>query len=125
MSRSSISRLFLAGVSALAVGLVLGDVSMKAAVASGAYEVVGIDVVGLAVTPPGFLAVALAATAAGAILAGALAGVVAWAAALANARAASSRPWFIGLLLLGIPTFGAAALLAYAVAGPEPRPAKP
>ena len=124
MSKPAIARLFLGGVAAVAIGLVLGAASIAAGQAVGVY--VGDDggFGGHRVAPLGAIVVGLASGSAIALVGGALALLVAWAAALANARSTARQGWFVSLLLLGLPTCGVAALVAYLLAGPDPRPAR-
>jgi len=125
MTRSVIARVFLVGVGTFGVGVLIAAASIAVGHAGGAYVVEGADIVGVRVTLLGFASVGLAVVAALALVAASLAVLVGWAAALANARAASRFGWFAALVLLGVPTFGVGALVAYVVAGPDriPSPA--
>ena len=50
---------------------------------------------------------------------GVIAGFVAWIGALLNTSQLESKGWFVGLLLLGIFSFGFIAMIAYVIAGPD------
>jgi hypothetical protein len=119
MSRRAIRRRFLAGLVGLLLGLALGACSLALGNAAGMYVLEQGAIVGVRLTSLGYVAVAVAAGAALTLVGGLLAVVIAWSAAMANARAAMSRRWFVGLVVLGVPTFGVLAVLAYVTAGPD------
>lgn len=125
MSRSAIARIFAGGLAALLVGLLLGEASIALGYAAGVYLDDGAGIVGQRVVPPGVVVPALAGIATMAMAAGVLAVVIAWAAALANALASARRGWFAALLVLGVPTFGIGAVIAYLLGNPRPASAGP
>lgn len=102
MSKSTITRLFVGGIIALAVGLVLVLAAVWAAFASG-----------LAVT------VTLVALGSLAMLAGAAGAVVSWIGALLNTALLEDRTWFVSLLVLGLCGVGVLAMVAYVLYGPD------
>jgi hypothetical protein len=120
MPKTVIASLFLGGVGAVVVGLLMAFGSISLGFAAGVYDLDGPTIVGARVTPMGYVMTGLAVTSAIALLGGALAVVVAWAGAMANVIAADHRGWLAWLVLLGLPTCGIAALVVYLLAGPEP-----
>lgn len=124
MSKFVIAKVFVAGIGAFVVGLVLAQASFVLGDAGGLDVIADGGIVGVRLVPIGYVAVGLSALAALALIAGVAAAVVAWAAAMANARVASARGWFALLAVLGVPTVGVGAVVAYLLAGPD-RPISP
>ena len=114
-----IARLCLVGVAAVVAGLLCAAAASALGNAGGVYVVDRGEIVGLRMAVLGFGVVGLAAIAAVALAGGTIVATIAWAAALARVHGAARKRWFIGLVLLGLPTFGVAAVVAYLVAGPE------
>jgi hypothetical protein len=112
----------LGGVAAVVAGLLMAAASSALGDIGGVYVVDRGEIVGLRLAPVGFAVAALAAVAAVVLVGGALAAVVAWVATLANVHLAARRGWFVGLLVLGLPTLGVAAVVAYVLAGPDRGP---
>ena len=102
MSKATITRLFLGGSLALAVGVVLVLAAVWAAFAGS-----------VAVT------VALVAVGSLALLAGTVAAVVSWVGALLNTALLDDKTWFVALLVLGLFGCGLLAMVAYVFAGPD------
>src|SRR5262245_13194410 len=102
MSKRTVTRLFVGGSVAFAVGLVLVLVALWAAVSSN-----------WAVTA------ALVAVCALATIAGAVAGVVSWIGALLNTWKLDDKLWFASLLVLGLFGCGVLAMVAYVFNGPD------
>jgi hypothetical protein len=102
MSKSTITRLFVAAIVAVAVGVVLVLAAVWAAVASDLLVTVTLVVVGSLVA-----------------LAGTVAGVASWIGALLNTAQLEDRTWFVSLLALGLCGFGLVAMVAYVLAGPD------
>jgi uncharacterized membrane protein len=126
MSKSVVTRLFVGAVVALIVGWLVMFVTVLGALAGGVVTlggpaVVNVDGAALAGTLP-WLALGFVAMAAGAVAA-----VMSWVGALLNTARLEDKTWFVALLVLGLVSFGWAAMVAYVVAGPDgltPRAAK-
>lgn len=131
MSKNSITRMWMAGLIVLVVGLVVGGVSLGLMLANGgtwtpAPSGNGSDFVptinGFFWTTVGFMIVGFTVAAAGGIVQ-----LAAWIGALVNTYQLEDKAWFIALLaggLLGLAfgLIGFAAMVAYLVAGPDGMP---
>ena len=118
MSKAVITRLFLAAVAALVVGLVLSVVTVVAALTAGAVHIGGPDVVhingaALAGALPWLVLAVLV------FGAGELAALASWVGALLNTWQLEDKTWFVVLLVLGLFSFGWVAMAAYVLAGPD------
>jgi hypothetical protein len=118
MSKSTITRLFVAASLALVVGIVLFIATGVAAIAGGVVTlggptVVRIDGAALGGVLPWLVLAALMSGA------GSVAAVVSWIGALANTIRLDDKTWFAALLVLGLCSFGWVAMVAYVVAGPD------
>ena len=118
MSKKNVTRLFVAAIAAVGVGLVLALASLWAALASDAIEIGGgdIDVNG---GSGAWTALVLVVIGSLAILGGTVAAVVSWIAALLNTWQLEDKAWFASLLALGLLGFGVFAMIAYVVAGAD------
>lgn len=109
MSKATITRLFVGAIVAVAAGLVVVLAAVWAAFASDVVVTVALVAVGSLV-----------------LIAGAVAGVVSWIAALINTAQLDDKTWFVSLLVLGLCSAGVLAMVAYVLAGPDgtsPNPA--
>jgi len=102
MSKRAITQLFVGAIVAVGAGLVLVLAAVWAAVASDLVVMVTLVVVGSV-----------------AMLAGTVAGVASWLAALLNTAQLEDKTWFLVLLVLGLLSFGFFAMIAYVLAGPD------
>jgi hypothetical protein len=121
MSKSTVTKLFVAGVIAAVAGAILVVIAAGLAFANDIFVMSGPDVVDVRESA---LAVSLLALAAvgGAVTAGGLiAGLVAWIGALLNTAQLENKAWFLVLLLLGIFNLGVFAMIAYVIGGPDAR----
>ena len=119
ISKKNVTRLVVAAVAAVGVGLVLSIAALSAALASDAIDVGGgtsIDVNG---GSGAWTALGLVTVGALAILIGSIAGVVSWLGALLNTWQLEDKVWFASLLALGLLGAGVIAMIAYVVAGPD------
>jgi hypothetical protein len=101
-SKTTLTRLFVGGVVAVAAGIVLVLAGAWAAIAAGVALTVTLVVVGSVVA-----------------LVGAGAAVASWFGALLNTARLDDKTWFVGLLVLGLFSCGVLAMIAYVVAGPD------
>ena len=117
-SKVAIGRLFGAGVALVVAGSAGGAAIVAWAVASGGVRLGGPQVLTL---DPGLIAGAVIGLALASLLAlaGTLAALASWVAALANTARLQDKTWFISLLGLGLASFGWAAMAAYLAAGPD------
>ena len=102
MSKRTITLLFVGGVLAVGLGIVLAAAAVWAAFSSDLTVTVTLVVVG-----------SLAA------LAGTVAAVASWIGALLNTARLDDRTWFVSLLVLGLCGAGVLAMAAYVLAGPD------
>ncbi len=119
MSKTTVTRLFVGGIAAIAAGLILEIAVVFAAFAGGVFVIGGPDIVvvnggSFAWTLVGLVIVGLVA-----IVGGAIAGLVSWIGALLNTVQLENKTWFVLLLVLGLFSFGFVAMTAYVVAGPD------
>ena len=122
MRKPVITKLFLGGAVTFVAGMLLAVASMRVGVGGGALVIEGPDIVGLEINAAGYAMVALAVIGALALVGGLLAGVIAWAGALANTIQRPDKTWFVLLLVLGVLSFGQVAIIAYLLAGPDGTP---
>jgi hypothetical protein len=102
MSKSTITRLFVGAIVAVAAGLVLVLAAVWAAVASDVAVTVALVVVGSL-----------------AMIGGLVAGVASWIGALFNTAQLEDKTWFGSLLVLGLFSAGFLAMVGYVLAGPD------
>lgn len=119
MSKSTITRLFFGAVAAAVAGWVIAIFALLTAIASGAIEIGGQNIVtingGPFASSVGLLLIA------GVLMGiGAVAGIASWVGALYATSRLPDKTWFVILLVLGLWSFGFIAMVAYVVAGPDP-----
>ena len=119
MSKSAISRLFIASIVAFVAGILLAGFAVIAAFANGGFVLEGPDVVGFNGTPFTWSMIGLMVVGGLAVVGAAIGGLVAWIGALINTAALVDKTWFILLLVLGLLSFGFVAMIAYVLAGPD------
>lgn len=118
MSKSTITRLFIGAVLAVAVGLIVALAAVVVALAGGVVTIGGPSVVtvnggAFAGTLPWLLIAALA------VGAGAIAAIASWIGALLNTVQLEDKTWFVALLVLGLVSLGWVAMAAYVIGGPD------
>ena len=118
MSKATITRLFVAAVIAIVVGLALALGSAVAAFASGTVTIGGSAVVAVdgEAVPGTLIWFAIAGVAFGG---GALAAFVSWIGALLNTYRLEDKTWFVALLAFGLVSLGWLATALYILAGPD------
>lgn len=119
MTKSTVTRLFVGSVIAVAAGIVLGFVAVIVSFGTGSLVMSGPDVVGIEPTAVAWSMVGLAVLAVMAIVGGAIGGLVSWIGALLNTAELEDKTWFVLLLVLGVLSFGLLAMIAYVIAGPD------
>jgi uncharacterized membrane protein len=119
MSKKNVTRFFVGAIVAVGVGLVLGFASLWTALASDAIDVGGGDVIDVNSGSGAWIALGLAIVGSLAIVAGTVAAVVSWIAALLNTWQLEEKTWFASLLALGLLGFGIVAMIGYVLAGPD------
>ena len=119
MSKATVTKLFIAGLIAVAAGAVVMVIAVGAAFASDVFVMNGPNVVGVNGSPLAFTLLGVAVIGGLTIIGGAIAGFVSWIGALLNTSQLQSKTWFLVLLLLGIFNLGFFAMIAYVIAGPD------
>jgi hypothetical protein len=119
MAKTTVTRLFVASVAAVAAGIVLGVAALSAALASDAIDVGGSTIIAVNGGSGAWTALALVLVGLLAALGGMVAAVVSWIGALLNTWQLEDKLWFASLLGLGLLGFGVVAMIAYVVAGPD------
>lgn len=119
MTKSTITRLFVGSVLAIAGGLVLSALAGLLALATGSLIYNGPDVVGIQETAFGWAMIIAATIGVFVMAGGAIAQFVAWIGAVLNTAKLEDKTWFIVLLLLGLFSFGFIAMLIYVIGGPD------
>lgn len=119
MSKSTVTRLFIGGVIAVAAGAILAVTAVLLALANDVFVIVGSDIVDVQGSALAWSLLGLGIVAGIAIVGGLIAGLVSWIGALLNTWQLESRTWFAVLLLLGIFNLGFVAMIAYLIAGPD------
>jgi hypothetical protein len=122
VSKTTIKKLFVGSLVALAGGLVLLAVAGTLAYANGNFVKDGPDVAGIHATAFGWVMIGLAAVAILVLIAAAITQFVAWIGAVLNTARLEDKTWFIVLLVTGLLSFGFIAMIAYLIAGPDDRP---
>ena len=119
MSKTTVTRLFIGSLIAVAAGSVLFVAAIWGAIANDVFVMAGPDIVGIHGSALGWSFLGLALVGGLAVAGGAIAGFVSWIGALSNTWQLESKTWFAVLLLLGIFNLGFFAMIAYLVAGPD------
>jgi hypothetical protein len=119
MTKPTITRLFVGGLVAGIAGLVLAIVAVFAMFANNVFVMDGPDVAAVHWTAFAWSMVGVMIVAGLAMVAGAIAGLVAWIGALLNTGQLDDKVWFVLLLVLGLFSFGFIAMIAYVLAGPD------
>ena len=122
MSKTTIKKLFVGSLVALAGGLVLLAVAGTLAYANGNFVKDGPDVAGIHATAFGWVMIGLAAVAILVLIAAAVTQFVAWIGAVLNTARLEDKTWSIVLLVTGLLSFGFIAMIAYLIAGPDDPP---
>jgi hypothetical protein len=118
MSKTTITRLFVAAVGAVIAGIVVGIAATVAGLANGAVVLGGPQFASL---NGDVLAWTIAARVIGSLVIGAgiAAAIAAWVGALLNTYRLEDKSWFAALLFLGLVSLGWVAMIAYVFAGPD------
>jgi hypothetical protein len=119
MTKSTVSKLFIGSVIAIAGGVVLLAAGLFLAYVNGTFIMRGPDVVGIQPSALTWSMAGLAIIGIVAIIGGALVQFIAWIGAVLNTSRLEDKTWFIVLLVLGLLSFGFVAMLVYVVAGPD------
>jgi hypothetical protein len=119
MTKSTVTQFFVGGIVAFVAGLIVAVAAIWAAFAAGEFVMDGPDVTGVQFTAFGWSMVGLMIVGGFSMIGGAIAGLVAWIGALINTAQLPDKTWFVLLLVLGLPSFGFIAMIAYVLAGPD------
>jgi hypothetical protein len=119
MTKSTITRVFVGSLIAMAGGLVLFFTAGLLAYANGAFVMDGPDVVGIETTAFGWTMIVLAVIGILVVIGGGIGQFVAWIGAVLNTANLEDKAWFWALLLLGLFSFGLIAMVIYVLTGPD------
>jgi hypothetical protein len=119
MSKSTVTRLFVGSLLAIAGGLMLGFIAVLLGYSNGAFVMNGPDVVRVQSTAIAWTVAVLVVIGILAIVGGVIGQFVAWIGAVLETAQLEDKTWFLVLLLLGVLSFGFVAMLAYVIAGPD------
>ena len=119
MTKSTVTKLFIGSLFAIAGGVVLVAAGLFLAYVNGTFIMRGPDVVGIHASAFTWSMAGLAIVGILAVIGGALAQFVAWIGAVLNTSRLEDKTWFIVLLVLGLLSFGFIAMIVYLVAGPD------
>jgi hypothetical protein len=119
MTKSTVAKIFIGSLFAIAGGVVLLAAGLVLAYANGSFIMRGPDVVGIHSSAFTWSMAGLAIVGILAVIGGALAQFVAWIGAVLNTSRLEDKTWFIVLLVLGLLSFGFIAMIVYLVAGPD------
>ena len=123
MPKRTVTRIFVAGLVAMAGSLVLLFTAGGLAYANNVFVMDGPDVVGVRGTPFGWWMLGLAAVAALTLIGALIAQFVAWVGAVMNTAQLPEKTWFVVLLVTGLLSFGFIPMIVYLIAGPDdPQP---
>ena len=119
MTKSTVAKIFIGSLFAIAGGVVLLAAGLFLAYVNGTFIMRGPDVVGIHPSAFTWSMAGLAIVGILAVIGGALAQFVAWIGAVLNTSRLEDKTWFIVLLVLGLLSFGFIAMIVYLVAGPD------
>jgi len=119
MTKSTVTKIFIGSLFAIAGGVVLLAAGLFVAYANGSFVMRGPDVVGIHPSAFTWSMAGLGLVGILAVIGGALAQFVAWIGAVLNTSRLEDKTWFIVLLVLGLLSFGFIAMIVYLVAGPD------
>jgi hypothetical protein len=119
MSKSTVTKIFVGSLIAIAGGVVLLVAGVWLAYANGTFIMRGPDVVGIHPSAFTWSMAGLAVVGILAVVGGALAQFIAWIGAVLNTSRLEDKTWSIVLLVLGLLSFGFIAMLVYLFAGPD------
>jgi hypothetical protein len=119
MTKSTVTRVFIAGLIAVAAGAILTIAAVSLAFATNVFITSGMDVIDVRASTLAWSLLGLGIVGAVAVIGGLITGLVAWIGALLNTWQLESKAWFAVLLLTGIFNFGFLAMVAYVIAGPD------
>ena len=119
MSKTNISRLFVAGLVTFIVGVVIDFIAFVMTFAGGVLVLGGPNFVQVNGGPNAWLVVSLVIVGSLLIMVGGIAGLISWVGALLNTAQLEDKTWFLLILLLGLVSFGFIAMVAYVLAGPD------
>jgi hypothetical protein len=119
MTKSTVTKIFIGSLVAIAGGVVLLAAGLFLAYINGTFIMRGPDVVGVHASAFTWSMAGLGVVGILAILGGALGQFVAWIGAVLNTSRLEDKTWFIVLLVLGLLSFGFIAMLVYLVVGPD------
>lgn len=119
MTKSTVTKIFIGSLVAIAGGVVLLVAGLFLAYVNNAFIMRGPDVVGIHASALTWSMAGLAIVGVLAVIGGALAQFVSWIGAVLNTSQLEDKTWFIVLLLLGLLSFGFIAMLVYLIAGPD------
>jgi hypothetical protein len=119
MTKSTVTKIFIGSLFAIAGGVVLLIAGLLFAYANDAFIMRGPDVVGIHSSAFTWSMAGLAIVGVLAVIGGGLGQFVAWIGALLNTARSDDKSWFIVLLVLGLLSFGFVPMVVYLVAGPD------
>ena len=119
MTKSTVTRIFIGSLFAIAGGVALHAAGLFLAYVNGTFIMRGPDVVGIHPSAFTWSMAGLGVVGVLAVVGGALAQFLAWIGAVLNTSRLEDKTWFIVLLLLGLLSFGFIAMIVYLVAGPD------
>jgi hypothetical protein len=119
MTKSTVTKVFIGSLFAIAGGVVLLAAGLFLAYVNGTFIMRGPDVVGIHPSAFTWSMAGFGIVGALAVIGGALAQFVAWIGAVLNTSRLEDKTWFIVLLVLGLFSFGFIAMVVYLLAGPD------
>jgi hypothetical protein len=119
MLKTTVTKLFIGSVIAVAAGAILAGIAVGLAFANNVFVMSGSEVVDVRGGPLAFSLFGLGVVGGIAMAGGLIGGLVSWIGALLNTSQLESKTWFLVLLLLGIFNLGFFAMVAYVLAGPD------
>ena len=119
MSKTTVTRLFISSLIAVAAGSILFVAAIWLAIANDVFVMSGPDIIGIHGSALAWSLLGFALAGGVAVAGGAIGGFVSWVGALLNTWRLESKTWFAMLLLLGVFNLGFFAMIAYLIAGPD------
>ena len=119
MSKTTVTRLFIGSLIAIAAGAILSVAAIWLAIANDVFVMAGPDIVRIHGSALAWSLLGLALLGGVAVAGGAIGGFASWIAALLNTWRLDRKTWFAVLLLLGIFNFGFFGVIGYLIGGPD------
>ena len=119
MFKTTVTRLFFAGLIAFAAGAIVSMLAIALAIANNVFVMDGNDIAAIQGGALAWVLLGLGVLGGLAAAGGVITGFIAWIGAVQNTWQLDSKAWSVALVLTGIFSFGFIAMLIYVLVGPD------